>query len=96
VLAANGYPNEVKTGDEISQIPNISDTLIFHAGTKMQGALISAGGRVLTVTGLGNDLTLAKDRAYQAISKIRLAGSFYRRDIALNASIDQKAELVQK
>jgi len=96
VLAANGYPNEVKTGDEISQIPDMSDTLIFHAGTKMQGVLISAGGRVLTVTGLGDDLTLAKDRAYQAISKIRLVGSFYRRDIALNASIDQKAELVQK
>jgi phosphoribosylamine--glycine ligase len=58
VLAANGYPAEVKTGDEISKLNPVSGVTIFHAGTKDDGALRSSGGRVLTVTGLGSDLTL--------------------------------------
>lgn len=87
VLAANGYPNDVKSGDEISNLNPIDGVTIFHAGTKNDGVLKSAGGRVLTVTGVGSDLTQARDKAYRAISQIKLAGSFYRNDIALNASI---------
>ena len=87
VLAANGYPAEVKTGDEITNLQPVDDVTIFHAGTKKDGTLRSAGGRVLTVTGLGSDLTQARDKAYRTISKIQLAGSFYRNDIALNAAI---------
>ena len=87
VLAANGYPNAVKSGDEISNLNPIDGVTIFHAGTKNDGVLKSAGGRVLTVTGVGSDLTQARDKAYRAISQIKLAGSFYRNDIALNASI---------
>jgi phosphoribosylamine--glycine ligase len=49
------------------------------------GNLISAGGRVLTVVGLGSDLEAARDRAYASIAQIRLEGSFYRRDIAAAA-----------
>ena len=66
--------------------------MIFHAGTKLDatGKLISSGGRVLASTGLGGDLTEARDRAYRSISQIQLAGSFYRNDIALNASIAEK------
>jgi len=90
VLAANGYPAEVKTGDEISNLNPIDGVTIFHAGTKADDALRSAGGRVLTVTGLGSDLTEARDKAYRTISQIKLAGSFYRNDIALNASIAEK------
>ena len=87
VLAANGYPAEVKTGDEISNLNPIDGVRIFHAGTKMDGTLRSSGGRVLTITGLGANLTEARDKAYRTISQINLAGSFYRNDIALNASI---------
>lgn len=87
VLAADGYPNAVKSGDEISNLNPIDGVTIFHAGTKNDGVLKSAGGRVLTVTGVGSDLTQARDKAYRAISQIKLAGSFYRNDIALNASI---------
>lgn len=87
VLAANGYPGEVKSGDEISNLKSIDGVTIFHAGTKSDGTLRSSGGRVLTVTGLGNDLTEARNKAYRAISQIKLAGSFYRNDIALNAAI---------
>jgi len=90
VLAANGYPAEVKTGDEISNLNPIDGVTIFHAGTKADNVLCSSGGRVLTVTGLGSDLTEARDKAYRTISQIKLAGSFYRNDIALNASIAEK------
>lgn len=87
VLAANGYPYEVKTGDAISNLNPSDGVKIFHAGTKNIDGLVSAGGRVLTVTGLGSDLTQARDKAYRTISQVKLAGSFYRNDIALNASI---------
>ena len=90
VLAAKGYPAEVKTGDEISNLNSLNGVTIFHAGTKDDGALRSSGGRVLTVTGLGSDLTEARDKAYRTISQIKLEGSFYRNDIALNASIAEK------
>ncbi|MBU6263572.1 MAG: phosphoribosylamine--glycine ligase [Actinomycetales bacterium] len=90
VLAANGYPSEVKTGDEISNLNSVDGVTIFHAGTKNDGALRSSGGRVLTITGLGSDLTEARDKAYRTISQIKLEGSFYRNDIALNASIAEK------
>ena len=91
VLAAQGYPESPITGGEITKIPAIANTSVFHAGTKSEGGkLLSSGGRVLTVTGTGADLTEARDRAYNAISKIELSGSFYRSDIALNASIAEK------
>ena len=87
VLAANGYPADVRTGDAISNLNPVEGVKIFHAGTKGNGELVSSGGRVLTVTGLGSDLTQARDAAYRTISQIKLEGSFYRNDIALNASI---------
>jgi phosphoribosylamine--glycine ligase len=91
VLAAPGYPDAPQVNGEIAKIPNIADTQIFHAGTSQNGgSLISTGGRVMTVTGIGEDLTQARDRAYRAISQIELIGSFYRSDIALNASVAEK------
>jgi phosphoribosylamine--glycine ligase len=91
VLAAGGYPEAPKTGGVVS-IPSAFDkTQIFHSGTTSKdAALLSSGGRVLTITGTGADLTEARDRAYCAISQIELAGSFYRSDIALNASVAEK------
>ena len=91
VLAADGYPSAPKSGAPISSIPTIDQVHIFHAGTAMNGnGLVSAGGRVMTVTGIGSDLTEARNRAYRAISQIDLEGSFYRSDIALNASVAEK------
>jgi phosphoribosylamine--glycine ligase len=91
VLAAQGYPESPKTNGAISNIPTIAKTQVFHAGTTQNtNGLVSSGGRVLTVTGLGSDLTEARDRAYRAISQIELDGSFYRSDIALNASVAEK------
>ena len=91
VLAAPGYPDAPKVNGVITNIPKIADTKSFHAGTSQNGEnLISTGGRVMTVTGIGADLTQARDRAYRAISQIELSGSFYRSDIALNASVAEK------
>jgi len=91
VLAAPGYPANPIIGGEISNLPSVTDTQIFHAGTKNEGEkLLANGGRVLTVTGIGSDLTEARNQAYRAISQIKLAGAFYRSDIALNASVAEK------
>ena len=91
VLAAPGYPDSPQLNGAITKIPTIADTQIFHAGTSQSGeALVSTGGRVMTITGIGEDLTQARDRAYRAISQIELSGSFYRSDIALNASVAEK------
>ena len=91
VLAAPGYPDSPQVNGVITKIPSIADTQIFHAGTSQSGqSLVSTGGRVMTVTGIGSDLTQARDRAYRAISQIELSGSFYRSDIALNASVAEK------
>lgn len=91
VLAADGYPSAPKSGAPITSIPTIDQVQIFHAGTAMSGnGLVSAGGRVITVTGIGSDLTEARNRAYRAISQIELEGSFYRSDIAFNASVAEK------
>ena len=91
VLAAEGYPSAPKSGGVIGEPPSIERVSIFHAGTsRNENALVATGGRVLTVTGIGSDLTEARDRAYRAISHISLDGSFYRSDIALNASVAEK------
>jgi phosphoribosylamine--glycine ligase len=91
VLAAPGYPADPITGGEISNLAEVADTQIFHAGTKSEGdKLFASGGRVLTVTGIGSDLTEARNQAYRAISQINLTNSFYRSDIALNASVAEK------
>ena len=91
VLASEGYPAAPKIGEPITGINHVEGSEVFHAGTTRDGALLtSAGGRVLTVTGMGADLTEARDKAYRVISGITLRGSHYRSDIALNASIAEK------
>jgi phosphoribosylamine--glycine ligase len=91
VLAAGGYPAAPVTGGVISIPAGISGATVFHAGTALRDSeLISTGGRVMAVTGTGGDLTEARDKAYRSISQIRLDKSFYRSDIALNASVAEK------
>ena len=86
VLASEGYPESPKIGASID-IPTCMDTTIYHAGTShTSNGLVSSGGRVLTVTGLGANLSEARENAYGTISKIFCENSFYRSDIALAAS----------
>lgn len=89
VLAADNYPGTPVVGDEISgysEADALPDTQVLHAGTAIndEGAVVSAGGRVLTVVGTGADLTRARARAYAAMAHIALRDSHYRRDIAQN------------
>ena len=91
VLASQGYPSNPVSGEPIMGIAPIDGSYVFHAGTTLRdGILHSAGGRVLAVTGVGADLTEARDKAYRVISAITLQGSHYRSDIALNASVAEK------
>ena len=90
VLAAQGYPQSPQLGEKITAPAPQENTVIFQAGTQEKdGSLVSSGGRVMTVTGIGSDLESARHRAYQQISTIGLEGSFYRSDIALIASLAQ-------
>jgi len=88
VLAAEGYPGRVASGDAIAGAEqDFGEGLqVFQAGTARaaDGTLVSAGGRVLTVTALGADLAAARARAYQALGRIQLRGSHYRKDIGLS------------
>ena len=87
VLAAGGYPSDYAKGDIITDIPNeTADAKVFHAGTKVQGNdVVTAGGRVLCATALGNTVTEAQERAYQAAKQIKWDKAFYRTDIAYRA-----------
>ena len=89
VMAAGGYPGKVRSGDLIEGLDADfgADTKVFHAGTRLDagGRVVTAGGRVLTVCALGQDIAAARERAYAAVSQIRYAGAFCRRDIAHRA-----------
>lgn len=90
VLAAAGYPQAPRTGDPVEGLdePNEPDTWVLHAGTRRDpdGRIVSAGGRVLNVLAVGADLEQAREAAYRALSRIELAGSHHRSDIALAAA----------
>ncbi len=86
VLAAGGYPGDYQTGLPIAIPPELStepDLLVFHAGTTMkEGRLLSSGGRVLAVTGLGRDVREAAERSRRGAERIEFEGRSLRRDIA--------------
>ena len=89
VLAAEGYPGKVASGDAIEGADAVpgDDVQVFHAGTAFDagGRVVTAGGRVLTVCALGDGLAAAARRAYQAVAGIRFRGMQYRRDIGQRA-----------
>ena len=85
VLASGGYPGDYQTGKTIHGVTDADatdDVKIFHGGTaKRAGRLVTDGGRVLSVTALGDDLAAARARAYEAVAKINFDGMHFRRDI---------------
>jgi phosphoribosylamine---glycine ligase len=87
VMAAPGYPEAPRTGDVIggvAEAAQLQDVQVFHAGTKLEnGTLVTAGGRVLAVTATGDDVSVARARAYQAVAKISWTGAHFRRDIGM-------------
>lgn len=89
VLASGGYPDKYEVGKPIEGLEGLSDAPdvhVFHAGTRDEtGKVVTAGGRVLAVTALGENVEAARKRAYEAVSRIHFEGCHYRRDIALGA-----------
>jgi phosphoribosylamine--glycine ligase len=87
VMAAHGYPVAPRAGDRISGLPAPSaDAMVFHAGTAVDaGHVVTAGGRVLCVTALGDSVKIAQQRAYQAVQGVRFDGAQYRHDIGHRA-----------
>lgn len=92
VIASHNYPATPRTGDPIEGLDEVAaqdapHAYVLHAGTRREGgAIVSAGGRVLSVTASGTDLARARERAYAAVDRIRLDGSHHRTDIAAKAA----------
>ncbi len=89
VMAARGYPGSYDKGSVIAGLDDaaaVEGVEIFHAGTRAEGGQILANsGRVLNVSALGKDIREARDRAYEAVSRIRWPEGFYRHDIGWRA-----------
>ena len=87
VLAAHGYPDAPRKGDTIRGLPvPEEDCHVFHAGTALNGKdVVTSGGRVLTVTALGGNLSAAQRRAYAVAENVRFEGVQFRRDIGHRA-----------
>ncbi|MGB8962615.1 MAG: phosphoribosylamine--glycine ligase [Pseudonocardiaceae bacterium] len=85
VMAAEGYPGTPRAGDVIT---GAAGPGVLHAGTRRRddGAVVSAGGRVLSVVGTGVDLAAARQRSYQRVQQVHLPGGHYRSDIGLPAT----------
>jgi phosphoribosylamine--glycine ligase len=89
VIAAGGYPGKVRSGDPIEGLDAATgrDAKVFHAGTRLdaEGRVVTAGGRVLAVCALGDDIAAARERAYAVAREIHFDGAFCRRDIGHRA-----------
>ena len=87
VLAAAGYPDAPRKGDEITGLPKDGEDFhVFHAGTALRdGKVVTSGGRVLCVTALGDKVKIAAERAYEVAKGIRFEGMQYRTDIGHRA-----------
>jgi len=85
VLASKGYPENPEKGkviEGLEEVEKLTDVVVFHAGTTLkEGKVVTNGGRVLNVCAYGNSLKEAKDRAYEAVSRIHFEGMQYRKDI---------------
>jgi phosphoribosylamine--glycine ligase len=90
ILASGGYPGAYGTGVPIEGLDAadaVEDAVVFHAGTaEVDGRVVTSGGRVLSVTGLGATIGDARARAYDAVSTIHFEGSTHRTDIAARAA----------
>jgi phosphoribosylamine--glycine ligase len=85
MVVSGGYPEEYVNGKVISGIETVSDSIVFHAGTKKDGeTIITNGGRVLAVTSLGENFEEAIKKSYQNIEKLHFDTMYYRKDIGFD------------
>lgn len=83
MMVSGGYPGSYKKGMVITGLDNVTDSTVFHAGTKVspQGELLTSGGRVLAVSSLGTDIADALAKSFNSVSKISFDDAYWRRDI---------------
>jgi phosphoribosylamine--glycine ligase len=82
MVVSGGYPEEFEKGKVITGLENITDSIVFHAGTKLENnQVISNGGRVLTITSFGDNFEEAIKKSYQNIAKLHFDKMYFRRDI---------------
>ncbi|NBC82742.1 MAG: phosphoribosylamine--glycine ligase [Bacteroidetes bacterium] len=85
MLVSGGYPGSYKKGKEITGLDEVKDVLLFHAGTKAKpGQVLTNGGRVLSISALGSNMSDALARCYLAAEKIGFEGKYYRKDIGFD------------
>ncbi|MCW5519964.1 phosphoribosylamine--glycine ligase [Aureitalea sp. L0-47] len=87
MVVSGGYPEAYEKGKNISGISDISDSIVFHAGTAMkEGEVVTNGGRVIAVTSLGEDFRKALKKSYQNVAKLSFDRMYYRTDIGFDLS----------
>jgi phosphoribosylamine--glycine ligase len=85
MVVSGGYPEEFEKGKVITGLENITDSIVFHAGTNLDGEnVVSNGGRVLTVTSYGDDFQQAIKKSYQNIDKLNFDKMYFRKDIGFD------------
>lgn len=87
MLVSGGYPEAYEKGKEISGIDSVEDSLVFHAGTKLEnGKVVTNGGRVIAVTSFGEDYQQALKKSYQNAEKLHFDRMYYRKDLGFDLS----------
>jgi phosphoribosylamine--glycine ligase len=85
MVVSGGYPEDFEKGKVITGLENITDSIVFHAGTKLENnTVVSNGGRVLTVTSYGDDFQQAIKKSYQNIDKLNFDKMYFRKDIGFD------------
>lgn len=85
MMVSGGYPEAFEKGKQIYGLNAVTDSLVFHAGTKADGpAVLSSGGRVLAVTSYGKNISVALVKSYESAKKIEFENSYYRKDIGFD------------
>ncbi|SEN68311.1 phosphoribosylamine--glycine ligase [Flavobacterium sp. CF108] len=85
MVVSGGYPEDFEKGKVITGLENVTDSIVFHAGTKLDGEnVVSNGGRVLTVTSYGDDFQQAIKKSYQNIDKLNFDKMYFRKDIGFD------------
>ena len=85
MMVSGGYPEAFEKGKQIYGLNAVTDSLVFHAGTKSDGpAVLTSGGRVLAVTSYGKNISVALEKSYESAKKIEFDNSYYRKDIGFD------------
>ena len=84
MLVSNGYPQSYKIGKKITRIEEVTDSIIFHAGTKKEDCIKTNGGRVLALTSFGETHEDALKKSFDSAERISFEGKYYRKDIGFD------------